>query len=326
MKFWIIGGITSKFATLNAKFGKKYNTNYASIDLLDFENQKIEKHYRYLPDSSIRSEDLGRDIRYTSATIKDDYIYLCTPTQVCIHRLSDMELIKIINHKWFNDVHHVNIHEGNILVANTGLDSIIIFDEEYKFKNIISTNDVEVWSKFDKATDYRQIASTKPHVNHPNFVFTTGSDIWATRFHNKDALNLNNRKEVIDIGVGKPHDGHVIGDKIYFTTINGWIVIADSISKKILNRIDLNEIDKRNRPLGWCRSLSLVNDYLYVGFTRLRRTKMEDNLRWIKEKFTGNMEPLPSRIAKYDLKNRQLVDEYVVPEGYTDLIFSIIPA
>ena len=88
------------------------------------------------------------------------------------------------------------------------------------------------WTRFNRSTDYRKVESTKPHKSHPNFVFELDGDIWVTRFHQRDAIALNSSGKSIAIGVEKPHDGLVRGDRIYFSVVDGKIVIVNRHSLK----------------------------------------------------------------------------------------------
>ena len=58
-KFLIIGGITNKFASVRRLLGEKYFTKHASIDFLDWEQKEIDEVFRYIPEESKRSENLG---------------------------------------------------------------------------------------------------------------------------------------------------------------------------------------------------------------------------------------------------------------------------
>jgi hypothetical protein len=97
--------------------------------------------------------------------------------------------------------------------------------------------------------------------------------------------------------VQRPHDGLVCGDRIYFTTVDGRIVIANRHSLSIDQIIDLNEIHRvrhnQDVLLGWCRGvLPLDERRLWVGFTRVRKTKFMENLLWIKHAFKDKKELL----------------------------------
>ena len=107
------------------------------------------------------------------------------------------------------------------------------------------------------------------------------------------------------------------------------IIKIDKRSKEIVERIDINQMDGRGHPLGWCRGLYIEGRYAYVGFSKLRDSKAKENIRWVKNYIRGNVSPLetlPARIVKIDLWNKEIIDEYIFPEGHLDVVFSILSA
>jgi hypothetical protein len=115
----------------------------------------------------------------------------------------------------------------------------------------------------------------------------------------------------------------VIGDYVYFTTVNGYIVIANAKTYKIEEMINLNEIEDTGRPLGWCRSLHLEGDVAYVAFSSIRQTRMIDNVKWIL-KSSGAKEK-STRVVAYNLKTKTKLDEYKFSKKVMDTIFSLFP-
>jgi hypothetical protein len=76
--------------------------------------------------------------------------------------------------------------------------------------------------------------------------------------------------------VERPHDGCLFGDRIYFTTVDGHIVIASRKTLKVEETVDLNQMSgPSGQVLGWCRGvLPLDERRLWVGFTRVRPTQV----------------------------------------------------
>jgi len=181
----------------------------------------------------------------------------------------------------------------------------------------------DTWSRFSREIDYRQVATTKPHRAHPNFAFLLGEDIWTTRCDYKDAVCLTRPDHRIDISVGYPHDGHVFGDWVYFTTVDAHIVIANSYSRKVEQIFDLNTIDNpQGHVLGWCRGVLPVTETLiWVGFTRLRHTKFVEKLSWLKK---SPFDSRPSRIALYDLSAGSCLQEIDLSAHGMDMVFSVV--
>jgi hypothetical protein len=153
--------------------------------------------------------------------------------------------------------------------------------------------------------------------------------VWVTRLSQKDAICLTTPGKRINIDVQRPHDGLVCGNRIYFTTVDGRIVIANRTSLEIDQIIDLNEIHRvRNQDdvlLGWCRGvLPLDERRVWVGFTRVRKTKFTENVMWIKHAFKDKEKP--THIALYDIAEKTCLQEINLEDFGMNVIFGIYPA
>ena len=326
---YVVGCIAGDSALLKSVVYKHREKVLATIDKVNFEGKSIKEVLRVTPDLSVRTEEKGKDIRFTAASIVGDRLYVGTPTQAYVYSYPDFELIKKIDSPYFNDVHHVTEINGFIYVVSTGLDAVLKFTLTGDFVEIISVIADNIWDKFDQSIDYRKVPSTKPHDAHPNYIFEFDGVIYVTRFKQKDAIalygNADGEKKRLAIDVGTPHDGIVVKNKVFFTNVDGKVVAFEKGATKP-TVYDLNSWDTRGMPLGWCRGLHIDGDIAYVGFSIIRPTKFEENLLWMKGKVKGNSykKQLPSRIAKYDLKQGKLLDEFVLPEGYTGVVFSLL--
>jgi hypothetical protein len=73
---------------------------------------------------------------------------------------------------------------------------------------------------------------------------------------------------------------------------------------------------------GWCRGILVVHRQLvWVGFTRIRKTMVMDNLIWIKKGF--RQVDAPTRVALYDIKKRCCLKEIDLEEHRINILFSI---
>lgn len=322
-KFLLSGGITRAFGNL---LGHGHGSKFGELAILDWDSKKIETLIKYDSNSDI-SADMLPSIYFTSATLIDDRLYLCSTTQVFVYDYPSLELVLEINHPWFNDVHHVTCIDNTIYVASTGIDAVLGFDFNGHLVSSQHASNDDLWFRRSSTIDYRKIASTKPHDNHPNFVFELDGQIWATRFEQQDAVNLSNHDETISLGDERVHDGHVVGDYIYFTSVNGHIIKVDKRDRRVVSDYNLNDIDRRGVPLGWCRGVCVEGNIAYIAFSKLRSTKIEDNLRWLKGAIkpgTGSENVLPARISMFDLERGELVDEFVLPPEHMSIIFSVL--
>ena len=283
----------------------------------------VAKRAEYVSPPSVCAEE-DPAILFKCGTLEGDKLYVCTPTEVLIYDLPTFTNSGYVSLPCFNDVHHVRpSRDGHLLVANSGLDMVLEISITGEILHSWNTLGHEPWSKFSRETDYRLVASTKPHASHPNHLFYVGDDLWVTRFEQRDAICLTDPTKRIDIGVERVHDGHYYGDAIYFTSVDGQVVIADAGTLRVTERIDLNEFVSDDAILGWCRGLLVEEDRLWVGFSRLRLTKIRENVSWVRRGFRRQ---LPTRIACYDLTTRRCVQEIDLQGHGLDAIFSIFPA
>jgi hypothetical protein len=263
------------------------------------------------------------EVIFKSGTVEGDCLYLCTQTEVMIYALPQFELLSYISLPCFNDLHHVKpTSDGNLLVVNTGLDMVLLMTKEGSVLREWNVIGEDPWARFSRDIDYRKV-DTKPHRAHPNYLFLVDDDIWATRFHLKDAVCLTQPGRRIAINVGLPHDGVVHDGMIYFSTVNGYVVIANALTMEIEEIIGLNSIHGPDVQLGWCRGILMDNGHTWIGFSRLRSTKFRENVKWVVQ---GLKKVLPTRVACYDLKRRKCIAEIDLEQYGLNAVYSIFPA
>lgn len=287
---------------------------------------KVEKAVDYKgPDN--RVPDFPSHV-FKAAHRKGDTLYLCTQTEVLLFDIKKQAITRSISHPWMNDVHHVlpDATGDHVYVANTGLDQILKLTISGQIAGEWNSCEIPTWDRFDRDTDYRRIESTKPHTAHPNFLFDVNGSIFVSRFQQKDAIALETAQPVFNIAHNYIHDGVPYNGRIYFTTVDGRICIFEQDGTP-LRTVDLNEIDRDERSLGWCRGIYPVSDDLaWIGFSRLRHSKFKENLSWIKHGFkkVGNYNTLPTRIVLYDMKEMKKREEVDLEPHGLNAIFSIV--
>jgi hypothetical protein len=262
-------------------------------------------------------------ILFKSATLRDNNLYACTSTEVMVYELPSFRLATYISLPFFNDVHHVYpTPQGTLLVMVTGLDMVAEVSLEGKFLRHWDVMDQDTWSIFSKDTDYRKIPTTKPHRAHANHIFQLGDEIWVTRFHQRDAISLQDRQRKITIGIQRPHDGFLFNGSLHFTTVDGHVVIVNPGTLQIERIHDLNKMSgPAVETLGWCRGLLPLDDrFLWVGFTRVRPTKFRENLNWIRQRHKNYR---PSHIALYDLQSGSCVEEIETEPHGIGVVFTL---
>lgn len=265
----------------------------------------------------------GDPVLFKSGSVQDNTLYVCTQTEVLVYALPCFEQIGYVSLACFNDVHHVRpTPDGHLLIANSGLEMVLEVTLDGRVLREWNVLGDEPWEKFSKYVDYRKGVSTKPHKAHPNHVFYVGEDLWVTRFEQKDAMCLTRPGQRIQIGIERVHDGVIYDQLLYFTTVNGHIVIANPTTCKIEEVIDLNKMADQDTLLGWCRSIMIDEDKVWVGFSRIRPTKFRETLSWIRLGFNRS---LPTHVACYDLKRNRCLAEVDLEKHGLNAVFSIFP-
>ncbi|HRC87769.1 MAG TPA: hypothetical protein PK413_19415, partial [Thermoanaerobaculia bacterium] len=289
----------------------------------------VGQRFEYLspPEEIPESPDFA--VLFKAATLAGDALWVPTATEVLGLRLPTFERFAYLSLPSFNDLHHVRpTARGTLLVVSTGLDLVQELELSGRVLREWSTLAEAPWARFDHATDYRKVATTKPHSCHPNYAFEADGEIWVTRFEQRDAWCLTAPERRIALDVERPHDGIVVGRRVYFTTVDGRVVVASLDSDRVERVVDLNRLSGSELALGWCRGLAvLASGRVVVGFSRLRPTRFRENVRWVKHRLglaakAGN---LPSRIACFDLEAEQLLWEQDLESEGLSAVFSIHP-
>ncbi|CAA9277759.1 MAG: hypothetical protein AVDCRST_MAG93-2990, partial [uncultured Chloroflexia bacterium] len=262
-------------------------------------------------------------ILFKSGTLVDRQLYLSTQTEVLVYDVPSFTQRAYISLPIFNDVHHVRpTPAGTLLVANTGLDMVLELSWQGAVLREWNVVGGDPWQGFQRDIDYRKGVSTKPHKANPNYVFVLEQDLWVTRFVQRDAISLTTPGDRIAIDLEKVHDGVVDQAEVFFTTVDGNVVVVDVPSRQVREVIDLNAIDRRENTLGWCRSIHVDGDNLWVGFSRLRPTRIRDNVSWVKN---GFRRMLPTRIACYSRSQSTLLCEIDLEPYDLNAVFGIYP-
>jgi len=323
MKLYISGG--RQRSPIFRKLEEWQSSVQALLIELDSERNESKPRVEYVSSPDVCADHMPAML-FKSASLYGSTLYLCTSTEVMAYRLPDFSLVHYISLPFFNDLHHVSpTGRGTMLVAITGLDMVVELTPTGEILREWSVLGGDPWLRFSRDVDYRKVASTKPHHSHPNYVFELDDEVWVTRLQQRDAICLSRPGPPIDIAVGQPHDGCVYGDRIYFTTVNGHIAIANRKSLKIEEIVDLNSMSGRTgQALGWCRGILPIDErWVWVGFTRIRPTKFLENVAWIRH--AGSERHKPSHLAIYDLKSRKCEQEIELEPHGLGVVFSILP-
>lgn len=255
-----------------------------------------------------------------SATVTADRIHACTQTEILDFTLPDLTVERHLSLPFFNDVHHVLPTEsGTRLVAVSGTESVVEVADDGTVVNAWDVQGGDPWRHINGDRDLRIGVELKPHHAHPNNVFRIGDEIWSTRFESRDAVSLTNPGRRIAIDEERIHDGVVRDGRVYFTTVNGCVAECDTETLQLVALHRLNDGLGADESLGWVRGLWMADDHAWVGFSRIRFTKMRARLSFMR---TGTRSK-PTRIARYSLPDWRLETEIDLEPVGCNAVFTV---
>jgi hypothetical protein len=322
---YVLGG---KQRTMLLKQEEEWNLYESALILMvDTESGAVRTCVEYKTPSDARAHEHSSSL-FKSGTLVGDILYACTNTEILLFKLPQFELVTYVSLPCFNDIHHVTpARDGTLLVAVTGLDMVVRCTPQGELIEEWSVLQEPPWQRFSRAIDYRKVESTKPHQSHPNFVFELEHDVWVTRLRQRDAICLTDPAKRIDIALESPHDGLVRGKLIYFTLVDGRLVVANADTLTIDRVVDFKTMDDPNALLGWCRGvLPLQHEKLWVAFTRVRKTRIHENILWVKRVLKEGMIERSTHISLYDIAQHRCLQEFDLEAHGMNIVFSVFPA
>jgi len=262
-------------------------------------------------------------VRCTGGCVVGDQLYVTTFSQVLKVDLRTFSVRPVVTSREYNDLHGVSFNGSQYAVVNTGLDRIHLLDGGFRE---IGTVDVGRLSgstrRFANDIDYRNVKSTKPHYVHPNHCFWYEGRWWITRFMQEDAFCPETGERWDFSRYGRPHDGIVRDDGVYFTTITGYLLKVSHDRR--ITAWDLPRLTGRER-IGWGRGLMVTGKKAFVGFTKIRRSISSMAKGFVLAR--GDVPDLSARILELDIGQNKICREYVFPDHYFRhlTIFGLIP-
>jgi|HubBroStandDraft_1064217.scaffolds.fasta_scaffold190593_1 hypothetical protein len=326
-EIYVIGGELRR--SVFRKLAEWQSSKKGMIIQLNPETKTSRRCVEYVSPAEVCPSDLPA-VLFKSAFLSDNKLFTCTSTEILVYQLPGFRLLHYVSLPCFNDLHHVHpTREGTLLVAVTGLDMVVEVSTAGDVLREWNVLGEDPWERFSRDIDYRKVATTKPHRSHPNHVFQLDDEIWVTRFAQRDALCLTQPGRRIDVAVQPPHDGLVLGDSIYFTTVDGRIMIANRKTLQVEKTYDLTKMGgPPDQILGWCRGLLPLDERLiWAGFTRIRPTEFRENLSWLKNGGSAyTQRHRPTHLGLYDLERGTCLDEIALEPHGVGVVFSLFEA
>ncbi len=221
----------------------------------------------------------------------------------------------VASHPWFSDLHHALPGDGGVWLAASALDAVLFARDD----GSVDYHPLDRRARPPEG-DVRFAPRTRRWV-HPNHLTQIDGEVWATRFHQRDLARVADPSDVIDVGGERLHDGRAIDGHLWFTEIDGHVVVVDPGLRRVVRRIDVQP--ERVAPGGWCRGLAVVGNDLFVAFTRLRATRWRAHLAWTRRLLsgTGGASTAPSRIERFDIRTGARTG--IWPVTQLDALFSL---
>jgi hypothetical protein len=298
----------------------------AVLGILDAENGEVLHVCEYQTPTELRAPE--QKMQFTGFCFREGSIYVCSHTEIT--RFDDWPPSRpaaSISLTGFNDLHHCIPWQGGLAVANTGLETVdhVSLEGEllHRWDLLGAHPDAR---RIDLQLDYRRIPDTKPHLLHPNHLWTRDGELWVTGLKIPGAICVTGDPRRITFQTGRandgPHDGRWIGDRLAFTTVRGFVVLVDPDSLEVVAVHDLAPMTPNIKTLGWCRGLCEdprdPNRY-FVAFSILRFSKWREYGFRVKH---GHPKA-PSRIALYDIKRKELVESFLVTKEQSLVLFQL---
>jgi hypothetical protein len=267
-------------------------------------------------------------VLFKSGAIAGDRLYACTSTEIIVYQLPGFRTAAYLSLPFFNDLHHVRpTRHGTLMVAVTGLDLVAEVTLAGELVQSWSATGGDAWARFSPAIDYRKVSTLKPYQAHVNYVFEAQGEWWATRGDLGDAICLADPRRRIHLGVHEcVHDGWAHAGRLYFTCVDGRLIVVNEATLRVEDMLSLEALEGgRARGYSWCRGVLPVDEQrVWIGFTRLRKTRWMEKLRWAKSMVAPVA--LPTRLSLYDLARRELVQEVNLEAAGMHAVFNALPA
>jgi hypothetical protein len=321
-RLYVAGGQQRTLRGLTADMDSWYEYQKALIIELDSPTGAAKTVAEYVSPTDAAPDDEPA-ILFKSGTLVGNELFIVTQTEVMIYAVPSFERSTYISLPMFNDVHHVRpTPNGTLLVANTGLDTVVELTRAGDVVRVTNVLGQDEWGggRFSPDVDYRKVKTTKPHLAHPNHVFYIGDEPWATRFQQKDAVSLVDATRRIDIGLERIHDGLVDNGRVYFTTVDGKVAIADTATLDVIRVIDLTESHPQDMLLGWARGILVDGDNMWVGFSRIRPTKFRENVGWV---LRGMKRDFGTHVGCYDISTGTSLGQFALEDAGLSAVFGI---
>jgi hypothetical protein len=275
----------------------------AVLATLDLDTLQLEPWARYP----------GVQQRFGAPAVLGQDVLACTEREVLRYG-PDGQVRERWAHPWMVDVHHAAMLEGALHVACTGLDGVMVLQGERQ-------TFLPTWPGADPR---RAPARSR---SHPNHVWAAAGRTFATRGRLGDVVGLHERAPCWPVAEVPVHDGLPTAQGVWFTAVDGQLVLLDPETGQVARRILLQADDTTGEPLGWCRGLWIADGLAWVGFTRIRATRLRASLAWVRGRLRGR--PVATRrltrVVAFELDTGRPALQIALQDVELDVLMGMVP-
>ena len=261
-----------------------------------------------MPDSS----QTGKGITGLVYNEDKNLFWACFSNCIVQYNPHAQEITDTIFDSRFNDLHDLFTNNGQLVVVNTGNESIDTINLQTKEVTRIDFLGDDLRKLTPSVTN---TSSTKPHLHHISSAkYNKSGDLIVGFFKQQRILNLSNWTQVGKRMDSPVHDIQIVDDEVFWTTISGGVYSS-------LNIKPLLDLKEHCASIGWTRGLHISKDYFLVGSTSIRET----NSNFFNILTGENLDYNPAKLVLFDRKRNQVSRELIVKRADVAKIYSIIP-
>jgi hypothetical protein len=288
--------------------GDALDPGFCRIAAVDLERETAEIVLEWVPPAGLRTSGKGfLGLAWLGIPGKSELV-ACAHGALCRIDPGTWTVTGVLHQPCMNDLHHVAVNDGHLLVTNTGLDRIDVFETSGQFIGGWDLSPASVaaqrlagcnpsrgsWAsalqrgwelnstgledepfsgdlaQFALASLPFQTRKTR-HFVHPNHITMLRGRPLVTRFIDRSIQDLADWSLVIPETPGHPHDGELCEDGFWITCTTGLIVGYAITNGRVTSHvIERIDIPERTGRSGWCRGLIVKDEVIVASLTAIQ--------------------------------------------------------
>jgi len=241
--------------------GDALDPGFGRIAVVDLARERAEVALEWVPPEDLRTSGKGfLGLAWLGAPGRSELL-ACAHAALCRINPMTWTVTGVLHQPCMNDLHHVAVHNGRLLVANTGLDRVDVFETSGRFVGGVDLSPAWITAQRIRGCNpsrdsfaaaltphwtiratslveeqfpdsLKAAASTAlpfpvrkiRHFIHPNHVAVLADRPLVTRFIDRSIQDLTDWSFPIPQTPGHPHDGEFYDGRFWITCTTGLIV------------------------------------------------------------------------------------------------------